>query len=1076
MAEAEEELPEFDQSAGRRPRLAMWRWRISLGLLVVVLASFAYVWFSRERLAGNIIEDQLDEMGLEATYRIDRIGGRRQVISDLVVGDPANPDFTADRVSVILRYRLGLPVIGRVELVHPRLYGSYRDGTLSFGTLDSVIFRETGEPPSLPDLDVRIVDGRGLIATDLGSIGIKLEGEGEIDSGFAGVIAVAAPELDGGGCSARNGSLYGRVTTKSGKPHFEGPVRLGELACPVQGIALSDAALIAEATADADLSGFEGEGRFASKRLALPWGSANGANGTLDAVFRDGRLRSRYTLALRGVDAEQVRFAVLTADGTLRTSKGVEQLELQADLEGNGLRIGDSLTSSLAELEDTTAETLLIPLLRKARLAFEREARGSSLSASITARRTQDGFSLVLPEGRVTGGSGTTLLSLSRVQFGSAGNDGPRFLGNFATGGEGMPRIVGRMERQGADAPLIRLQMAEYSAGSSSLAIPELVIAQSPQGVIGFSGSVRASGALPGGSARGLLVPVSGNYSASGGLALWRRCTDISFDRLELANLVLTQRGLTLCPSSSGAILRSGPSGLKIAAGAPSLDLHGMLGDTPIAISSGPVGFAWPGSMSARQLDITLGPPGTDTRFRISNLDAQLGKDINGTFDEADVRLYAVPMDLLNAAGKWRYTGGQLAISGATFRLQDRAEPDRFEPLVARDAKLTLEDNLIEAFAELREPTTDRVVTAVDIRHSLESGVGHADLKIEGLRFDDRLQPDMLSQRALGVIANANGVITGTGRVDWSEAGVTSSGSFSTEDFDFAAAFGPVQGASGTIVFTDLINLTTAPGQRLKVASINPGIEIFDGEIEFDLRGGTALSIAGGSWPFLGGTLSIQPVTLNFGASEVRKYILEIRGLEADQFIERMELGNISATGTFDGTVPLVFDENGNGRIEDGHLQSRPPGGNVSYIGELTYEDLSPIANFAFDTLRSLDYSTMTIGMEGSLTGEIVTRVRFDGVKQGEGTKSNFITKQIADLPIRFNVNIRAPFYQLITSFKAMYDPAFVRDPRELGLLSDDGIRLRRSVTGEETEPDIDPADIVPDEPPIQTPESETMP
>ena len=63
--------------------------------------------------------------------------------------------------------------------------------------------------------------------------------------------------------------------------------------------------------------------------------------------------------------------------------------------------------------------------------------------------------------------------------------------------------------------------------------------------------------------------------------------------------------------------------------------------------------------------------------------------------------------------------------------------------------------------------------------------------------------------------------------------------------------------------------------------------------------------------------------------------------------------------------------------------------------------------------------------------------------------------------------------YQLLTNLKSLYDPASVRDPRELGLLSDDGTRLlRRSITGEEAEPDIDPEDIVPEGNPIQEQES----
>ena len=73
--------------------------------------------------------------------------------------------------------------------------------------------------------------------------------------------------------------------------------------------------------------------------------------------------------------------------------------------------------------------------------------------------------------------------------------------------------------------------------------------------------------------------------------------------------------------------------------------------------------------------------------------------------------------------------------------------------------------------------------------------------------------------------------------------------------------------------------------------------------------------------------------------------------------------------------------------------------------------------------------------MDGPLTGEIVTRVRFDGSEPGgAGTSSNFITRRLARLPLQFRINVRAPFYQLITSLRSLYDPAAVRDPRGLGL------------------------------------------
>jgi hypothetical protein len=159
-----------------------------------------------------------------------------------------------------------------------------------------------------------------------------------------------------------------------------------------------------------------------------------------------------------------------------------------------------------------------------------------------------------------------------------------------------------------------------------------------------------------------------------------------------------------------------------------------------------------------------------------------------------------------------------------------------------------------------------------------------------------------------------------------------------------------------------------------------------------------------------------------------------------------MELGNIMATGKFDGTLPLVFDENG-GRIAGGYLSARAPGGNVAYLGELTYKDLSPMGNFAFAALRSLDYRAMRVDMDGSLAGEILTRVSFDGISQGQGTNQNFLTKQVAKLPIRFNVNIKAPFFSLFGSFKSLYDPNLVPDPQKMGLLDKKGSAVRSAAS-----------------------------
>ena len=159
--------------------------------------------------------------------------------------------------------------------------------------------------------------------------------------------------------------------------------------------------------------------------------------------------------------------------------------------------------------------------------------------------------------------------------------------------------------------------------------------------------------------------------------------------------------------------------------------------------------------------------------------------------------------------------------------------------------------------------------------------------------------------------------------------------------------------SGGTVVFTDLIGLVTAPDQRLDVESINPGIEANGGKVSFELQRDGILLVNGAEWPFLDGKMTLLPTRMKLGMAEVRSYVLEVKGVSATRFVEKLELGNLAATGLFDGKLPLIFDQNG-GRIEGGTLISRPPGGNLSYVGTLTYSDLSAMANFPDSSVARL--------------------------------------------------------------------------------------------------------------------------
>jgi hypothetical protein len=1048
----------------------------SLAVLALLIVALAALWFSRERIADNVISDMLADAGVPATYEIEQIGPSRQILRNIVVGDPARPDLTVERAEVVIKARFGFPGIAEVRLTRPRLRASYHGGKLSFGVLDPLVFTGSKAPFEFPDFRLALEDGRGVLDSDYGPVGIKLAGSGHLRGGFAGELAAVAPRLALPGCAAERVTLYGTLAIADQRPGFDGPVRLGGLSCPDQSLALAGAAVQLKGRADKALAAFEGDVGLSAGAAAL--GDARLAALAGDGRFswRDGGLTARYDLAATDLATEQAAVGRLKFDGSLRARRNFERVEIDTKVDGQGVRLGSALDAGLADAEKSADGTLLEPILHQVREQLAREGRASRLAADVTVRRTGQRTVVVVPDAALRGGSGETLLSLSRFQLAFGGDAAPVYSGGFATAGQRLPRIAGRIEQRPGGPLHASLSVAPYAAGSARVAIPRLALTERGDGALGFAGEAIASGALPGGHADELVLPLAGSYSSEGRLALWTDCTEVRFAKLQLANLALDSHRLTLCPPRGAAVVRyDAGNGLRIAAGAPSLQLTGHLGETPIALRSGAIGFAWPGTITARQLVVTLGPEGTATSFAIADLTAKAGADVAGRFAGTDVRLYAVPLDLLGASGNWRYADGRLTLTDGAFRLEDRQAARRFEPLAAEGASLTLVDNVITAAALLREPVSGRAVTRVDLVHNLATAGGHADLAVAGLTFDEGFQPTALTPLALGVVANVRGTVAGSGRIDWTESGVTSTGRFSSDSLDFAAAFGPVRGASGTIEFSDLLGMTTAPNQRLHVASINPGIEVTDGEIAIQLRGGEVLALEGGTWPFMGGRLTMHPVEIRFGAAEVRRYVLEVEGLDAARFVDYMDLENMSATGTFDGTVPLVFDTVGNGRVEGGLLLSRPPGGNVSYIGQLTYEDMGAIANFAFAALRSLDYTQMRVAMDGELTGQIVTRVQLDGVKQGAGAEQNILTRKLATLPIRVDVNIRAPFYTLIGSVRALYDPSAIRDPRELGLIDSEGHAIRGETKGPPPEP-VDPDDLIPDESAIQRRESEETP
>lgn len=1042
-------------------------WPLRAALYGVAVLAFAglIAWTQREDIARNLIGNELERQGLQARYDIESIGVGRQTVRNMVLGDPARPDATIERLSIDISGGLFGLSVDRVVVEGLRGYGRLDNGRVSFGTLDRFIYTDSEAPFSLPRLDVTLRDARLRIESPYGTLGVKAAGSGNLRDGFRGTLAAIGARFAYQGCAIDRPSLFGTISITRQRPSFSGPLRFAGLACKTGGIAIGRSSIALRAGANAGLDRIEGSAVPATGGIRAAEFAAAGLGGRLGFAYAARQLDATVDLALADASASGIGFDRLAAKGkgVLRLVDAQPSYSFEGDVRGASLAIDRTQLGALDRAVAASAGLPVGPLVARMAAAARRALPGANLDMAVNLRGGDERLALDVPRLALTGAQGERLIGGNSVTVRWVADE-VQFAGNLATGGAGLPVAQMRIVPRGRGAYALRLAMEDYSAGGASLALPALEALWNGRGGLTFTGVARLSGPIPGGAVKGLVLPLQGRWSESGGIALYDRCQALRFDQLRLSNLTSGRQTVTLCPQDGRSMVRSGPRGLLLAARlAGPTRLGGKIGTSDLALSVGAMHLDFPGTARLSDVDLLIGNAQSGTHIKAADFSVDLGSALGGRYTDAEATIGAVPLLLTRGSGTWSFADSVLAVAGDEWLLRDRQVPARFQPLVTDDMRLTLADGNIAVTGTLNEPQTLRRVLRVAIGHDLATVTGHADLAVDAMTFDDQLQPEMVSNIALGIIANTRGTVTGTGRIDWTNEGVKSStGRFRTDSLDFAAAFGPVTGLAGDIVFSDLLGFETGPGQVVRLAEVNPGFAVYGGAIRYRLLPGFRMQVEGGEWPFAGGRLLLDPGVVDLVSEQPRRLVFRVDRVDAAQFLAGFDFENINATGQFTGIIPIVFDKDG-GHVRGGRLEVIGDGGTIAYVGELTYEDLGTMANFAFNALRSLRYKYLIVEMDGELAGEVVTKIRFDGLSQGEGASRNFLTRQVEKLPLQFNVTISAPFLQLITSARSLYDTQYITDPAVLGLLPG---QANNPGTGSTTQT----------KPGIQPPESEDRP
>lgn len=1015
-----------DEAAGTTTSVSR---RVVAGGALFLLLLMLSLWLGRRPLARHFADRELARRGVPARYTLADLGVGKQRLTDVVIGNPARPDLVADWIETDTTVGLSGARLRSVRAGRVRLRGRIVQGRLSLGSLDRLM-SSSGGAASLPVLALHVADARMALATSAGMVLLRMrDGSGRLNDGFVGHVDAVASRLNVGDCRIEGARAAALVTTRAGRPTLTGRFAADRIPCGSGGPLVWRPGGDLQVTLGEHLD--QWQGRLMRAGAAVVAVSPTiGAEKLSTTIAFAGNAR-RTTGTIQATTEAFAQRDVLTGrdgrfGGCFIAGRDGNRIDGEVRLSGMALdaRFQRQVASTLPRLEGTP----VAPLAAALRNAVGAAARrfDVALAGSWGAMGQRTGWRV--DRARLSAASGARL-----VWAGSVGGNTSAH-GRLSITGGGLPSAVASVTQGGQGTPLVgTATLSTWAAGGARLSLSPARFRWAPS-AFDLSTRVTLTGPLGDGAVKELAMPVE-LRSRGDRLALNPGCTPLSWRGVASGGLVLDPGAVRLC--ATGAALTSIAGG-RVSGGATLTATHlaGRLGSSALDLRLGGATLALgTRAVVAQDVAMRLGDPARPVRIEAARLEGVAdGQGIAGRFDGAGGQIGPVPLLLSGGAGHWRFEQGRLALDG-TLQVADTSSPARFQPLAARDIAFTLSNGAIQATGTLDEPVTGTKVATVTIAHDLSSGRGRAGLVVPGLDFTPGFQPDRLTRLIYGVIADVRGTVSGEAQIGWSPADVTSTGTFRTAGTDLAAAFGPVTGIATQIRFTDLLSLTSAPGQVATIAGINPGILVENGVVRYQTLPDARVRVEDARWPFAGGTLSLAPTLLDFGTDARRHMTFGVNGVAADRFLQQFDFKNLDATGVFDGTLPMIFDASG-GRIEGGRLAVRPGGGSLAYLGEISRRNLGFWGNLAFGALRSLRYRDLSIAMNGPLAGEMVTDVRFSGVTQGKGATSNFLIRRLQRLPFVFNVRITAPFRGLIDSAQSFYDPKRLID-RNLPALLD---------------------------------------
>ncbi|MFS2111949.1 hypothetical protein ACCC88_19815, partial [Sphingomonas sp. Sphisp140] len=352
--------------------------RPALGLLVLVAMIATAAWLQRRTIARSFVDRELARLGVPARYEIEQLSPWQQRLTNVSIGDPRNPDLTADWIELRTSLSPWRAEVLVVKTGTVRMRGRIVDGALSLGTIDRLMPAPSGKPFALPRLIVDVRDAQLRLDSDAGQVELGLSGKGMLSDGFAGVLRARSARLQASGCVLEGLASQIRVRIRSGAPAMEGPAQAAQLACGDTRVAQPRIDL--RASLDASLARWNGQAGVGAATVEAAPGRLYGLSGSIDFAG-DGR-RTQGNLSLRSGE-----IAATEAKATAATISGRYTLGDEVAFQGKAAVEGGALPPAslgrIAGYANSGAGTPVAPLARQLAHALREAGRSFDGSTDI---------------------------------------------------------------------------------------------------------------------------------------------------------------------------------------------------------------------------------------------------------------------------------------------------------------------------------------------------------------------------------------------------------------------------------------------------------------------------------------------------------------------------------------------------------------------------------------------------------------------------------------------------------------------------------------------------------------------